>query len=408
MKFQEPKRTIPWFLIIVFLLLVIGILVTGYFFYRSQQQHFKANAQNHISAIADLKVEQITKWRQERILDGKLTYNNAALIRQVSEYLKRPEKSSSRQDILKLMKSFHEDAGYKTVLLLDKKGNVLLSIAQDKNFKYSYEQGIFQDVLHNRQIIFSDIHRSEDAPFVHIDLMIPLISPDRNDSSIIGIFLLCIDPGQSLYPLLKKWPSPSRSSETLLIERDGNEIVHLNELKYQKNATFGFRIPISNEMIPSSMAARGIEGVVEGKDYRNISVLAAIRKIQNTPWFIIAKVDQEEVFAPFRLQAWIIGLAFFLLILSCGAIIALWWRHQRARFYREQYEARVERQAIVKHFEYLIKYANDIILLADMDGRIVEANDQACKAYGYSQEEIHKLRIQDIQALSRTPRSINK
>ena len=112
---------------------------------------------------------------------------------------------------------------------------------------------------------------------------------------------------------------------------------------------------------------------------------------------MIAKVDQEEIFAPLQLQAWIVGLGMFLLILSTGAIIGFWWRHQRARFYLEQYEAQLERQALVKHFEYLIKYANDIILLVDMDGRIVEANNQACRTYGYTQEEIHRLRIQDIR-----------
>ena len=32
-----------------------------------------------------------------------------------------------------------------------------------------------------------------------------------------------------------------------------------------------------------------------------------------------------------------------------------------------------------------------------MDGRIVEANDQACRKYGYTKEEMHRLRIQDIR-----------
>ena len=51
---------------------------------------------------------------------------------------------------------------------------------------------------------------------------------------------------------------------------------------------------------------------------------------------MIAKVDQEEIFAPLQLQSWIVGLGIFLLILSTSAIIGFWWRHQRIRFYLEE------------------------------------------------------------------------
>jgi two-component system, cell cycle sensor histidine kinase and response regulator CckA len=401
MEKNRSIQTTSWFLAIVFLLFVIGILVTGFFFYKSQQRHIKMDAQNNLMAIADLKVGQITHWRQERLIDARLAYHNAAFIRQVNEYFKTPEKLNAKHDILKLMKAFHEDAGYKTVLLLDKKGMIRLSISQYDNFRYSYEQGIFQEVLLHRQIVLSDLHQSEDAPFIHIDLMIPLLSLDRSDSTLIGVLLFCIDPDRLLFPLIQKWPTPSRTSETLLLERDGNDIVYLNELRHQKNTTLTLRLPISHEQLPASMAVRGIEGIVEGIDYRGIPVLAAIKRIPDSPWFMNAKVDQEEIYEPLRVQAWIVGSGTFLLILASGASIGFWWRNQRARFYRKQYEAQLERHAIMKHFEYLIKYANDIILLADMDGRIVEANDQACRTYGYTREAMHQLNIQHI----RTPES---
>ena len=60
MENHQPSRTIPWFLIIVFLLLVAGILITGFLFYHTQQQRIKSEAQNDLAAIADLKVGQIT------------------------------------------------------------------------------------------------------------------------------------------------------------------------------------------------------------------------------------------------------------------------------------------------------------------------------------------------------------
>lgn len=62
---------------------------------------------------------------------------------------------------------------------------------------------------------------------------------------------------------------------------------------------------------------------------------------------------------------------------------------------------RLEREALSSHYGTLLKSARDIILLMDMDGRIVEANDAALAAYGYTSEE---LRAMDVFGL-RTPQA---
>ncbi|MCX6122489.1 MAG: PAS domain S-box protein [Ignavibacteriales bacterium] len=406
-KSPLPRRTIPWFLITIFLSLAAGIFITGFFFYQDQQERIKIAAQNDLAAFADLKAGQIAQWRQERIIDAELTCNNAAIARQVEIYFKTPEKTSPKQDLFKFMKSFQDHAGYRSILLLDAKRNVRLSVSNHDDSVCSYGHTIFKEVLLYRQITFSDLHCSKSVPYVHIDLIVPIFSPDRSDSTIIGTLLLRIDPQVVLFPLIKTWPTPSRTSETLLLEQVGDSVVYLNELRHRKNTTLTLRMPISNEQLPASMAARGIERNVEGKDYRSVPVLAAIRKIQNTPWFMIAKVDQEEIYAPLRSQTWIAVIGMFLFLLAAGGIIVSWWRHQQAKFYRDKYLAEVERQALMKHFDYIIKYANDCILLINMDGRIKEVNDQACKVYGYTREEFAQLRIHDLRS-ERTRLSVDK
>jgi diguanylate cyclase (GGDEF)-like protein/PAS domain S-box-containing protein len=66
-------------------------------------------------------------------------------------------------------------------------------------------------------------------------------------------------------------------------------------------------------------------------------------------------------------------------------------RHQKALF-REN----IRRNALRTHFDYLVKYANDIIVLADDSGKIIEVNDSACAAYGYSREELLQLKVQEL------------
>jgi len=52
------------------------------------------------------------------------------------------------------------------------------------------------------------------------------------------------------------------------------------------------------------------------------------------------------------------------------------------------HQAEIESQALRSRFAYLLKYANDIIILADEDQHVVEANDRALEIYGYTLEEM--------------------
>ena len=67
--------------------------------------------------------------------------------------------------------------------------------------------------------------------YVHLDLIVPLIDMRINDTVVMGFLVLRIDPGKVLYPLLQSWPTVSKSAETLIVRKEGDEIVYLNELQ---------------------------------------------------------------------------------------------------------------------------------------------------------------------------------
>jgi two-component system cell cycle sensor histidine kinase/response regulator CckA len=397
MNAASQKQVFPWFLLTVFLCLVLGILLTGFLIYQNLQNKSKEDTYGSLAAIADLKVGQIVQWRHERLGDALIIRYNAALCRQVKSYLSTP-KGPHGQELVQWMKSFGEYNGYATMSLLDTKGTIRLSTAGLRDSIDSDERQFVIDALRSHDIMLSDLHSSGIAPNILMDIVVPIVDPDRTDTVIISVLLLRINPYTILFPLVQKWPTPSSTAETLILERDGDEVVFLNELKFRPNSALKLRFPVSDEQLPAAIATRGIDSMVKGIDYRNVPVLAALRKIPHSPWFMVSKVDQEEVYAPLRIQAWIVGSAVFFLIISAGSIIGLWWRHQRALFYRKQYEAELERQALATHFDYIVKYANDVMLLMNTDGKIVEANDQACRTYGYTREELFQLNIRDLRS----------
>ncbi|MCX8119176.1 MAG: PAS domain S-box protein, partial [Desulfobacterota bacterium] len=154
---------------------------------------------------------------------------------------------------------------------------------------------------------------------------------------------------------------------------------------------------MKEENLPAAMAVRGEEGVVEGVDYRGVSVIAALRRIPDSPWFLVAKVDKEEIYGPIYRSAKTIAFLVSFLIAGSAVFLGFFWFRQQSRFFERQYEAEKNHRAMLERYGYLTKYANDIILLIDQDLNIVEANERALSAYGYSLEELLKLNAKDLR-----------
>jgi PAS domain S-box-containing protein len=91
-------------------------------------------------------------------------------------------------------------------------------------------------------------------------------------------------------------------------------------------------------MMPAVKAALGKEGIVEGIDFHGVPVLADVRAIPNSPWFLVARENMSEVYAPVRERLWMTAFLICTLLIGAGASVGLVWRHQRASFYREKYE----------------------------------------------------------------------
>jgi PAS domain S-box-containing protein len=60
---------------------------------------------------------------------------------------------------------------------------------------------------------------------------------------------------------------------------------------------------------------------------------------------------------------------------------------------------REERAALVGHIDKLFRLARDVILLIDPSGNMVEANDAAVAAYGYSLDELRGMNIRDLRTV---------
>ncbi|MHB8095801.1 MAG: PAS domain S-box protein [Candidatus Aminicenantales bacterium] len=408
---ERPKFN--WLVpLIIFLPILLCAILGGWIYYRVEKRGALKEASISLDAIAEMKIDQIVNWRKEILANSFLISQNPFTQDRLIPFLEgtdSPDNKVVADEIRSWLEILVKAFGYIDAVLLDNRGNIRLFIGRSPARMGVNAENYIAEICSKGVPQFSDLHRIPDIEEIHFDLYAP-ICPSREPGKKLpcpGLLFFRIDPGIFLFPLVQSMPIPRSTAETILVRREGNEIVFLNKPRFRAEGGEPLRLPADAPALPAALAVQGREGAVEGVDYRGVPVLAILRPIPGTPWFMVAKEDMSELLLPLRLR--MTGLVIFVtgLLFGLGILLLFWVKKREARFYRGQYEAERDRLALVRHFEYLHKYANDIILLADRFHRIIEANDQACAAYGYTREELLGLSIPDLRP-SGLPTSIEE
>lgn len=183
------------------------------------------------------------------------------------------------------------------------------------------------------------------------------------------------NPAEYLNPLIQTWPTASPSAESLLIRREGDDVVFLNELRHRRGTALTLRVPMRDDL-PASRAVRGEKGVVEGFDYRHVAVMAALRAIPDSPWFLVAKIDQEELDAPLRRQA-----------LATGAVVSMVWFAAAGttfKIYLPAHQSATSKTTAGPHDPSEIPRGSETVLLAEDQVAVLALNRRLLETLGYT------------------------
>jgi signal transduction histidine kinase len=335
---KPNQLEVPNGVFIVFTFLMIGVIAAGCVYYEKQKARFVENVKNDLVAITVLKVGQIANWRKEQLAEAQVIQGNRIMSRHIEEFLDDPRKTGIRKDLLDWMLLLKKNNEYGEIFLVNANGKAVLSVDPTATDIEPDSKNMVLEAIHSGKVVLTDVQRTDLSKTIYLSLIVPILLPNSRPS---GALLLIIDPSRFLYPLIQTWPVPSRTAETLLVRREGDDVLYLNELRNLKDTALSLRFPINQSVLPSVIAVLGKRGITEGLDYRGKQVFASVDHIPDSPWFIVAKVDKDEVYEPIRGNALIVSVVIIILIISSGLGIALWWRQQNMLFCREQYEKEV-------------------------------------------------------------------
>jgi two-component system, cell cycle sensor histidine kinase and response regulator CckA len=348
---NQKKPPVSWTLVIVFVVVSAVILITGSFYIKNQKLYTLNLKKEELNAYANLKAGQIVRWWHERLGDAIIMRENYPLIAEIEKFISNPSDSDSRDALTILFNSFISTFDYQNAVLLDNDWKAKLAVPVGDSAVMHNNQPLIPSITSGRKVILTDLYRvSSDKP-VQLDMVIPLEMKKGSEIKPVGTIIMRLDPEKILFPIVKSWPTQSYTSETLLLRQVGDSIVYLNELRHIPDKPLTVMKAISDTNLLGSKAVRGQSGVVRGVDYRGVEVLGAIKRIAGSGWYMVSKVDITEINSQISREIFPVRLLILLMISAFGAVIGWTIWHQRVRFYRESYQAEVEKMALRKHFD---------------------------------------------------------
>ncbi len=324
-------------------LALLIVLAGGGWLYHAQEEQVRREVESGLQAIARLKVAQIVQWRNQCLGDATVLMGSAFFAEGVARWMADPQ-SEIGEKILARFRAMRQYYHYHDVVLVDGRGQALLSVPDHPSALQQETVQALAAAFRTRQPVLTDLHVPPGDATPHFEVIAPLFAGHETTAEPIGAVILQHEARQFLYPLIQSWPSPSPSAETLLVRREGDSVLFLNELRQRRDTAFKLRIPLTRREELEVMAALGKEGVFHGVDYRGVAVLSVVKRIPDTPWAMVAKVDEVEALAEWRLRAGLIVAVVAALALALAAAARMIWQ-QRHKYRVLSHSAEVLRKA---------------------------------------------------------------
>jgi PAS domain S-box-containing protein len=382
----KDKTLRKWQYLLLVGILTILIALGGYFYYRHQANILSKEKHNELQAIAELKINQIIQWQKERIADARVLAHRPVFMSEIEQWFLKKTNNTLKNNLEYRLIVPQKEYGYENIFLASIEGEPLLSAKHALgHFDPVTSENIKRAIKYD-SLLFSDFYHCKLENEIHYDIQLPL--KNKNNLTIAAL-LLRVNPRDYLYPLIQSWPTPSKSSETLILRKEGDSVLFLNDLRFRAGAALTLKIPLDRKDVPAVQSVLGREGIFEGKDYRGVEVLSDIRRVPGTSWSMVSKVDIDEIYSDLYQQSIIISVLTGILILLCGIGI-MWIYHYRQRnIYRSLWQVQEE-------FRTTLYSIGDAVITTDRDGKVQYLNVVAEQLTGWKENDAKNKPLEEV------------
>ena len=316
-------------------LVVMFVAVFTWLHLRADFREALADWKARQSGIAEYQVNMVSNWLSERRADAQLVATRPSVRTLLGAHYSPNRGEGAYPGDLHELRSFLDEMtrvhSYSAVYVLDREARVVA----ESNGSGSLDAPLLETLRDVTQgeamridLLGGMAQESRIAFTAPIFPGSPMGSAHQTPPQPLGVALLLSSSAKMLFPLVTRESVPTRSGETILVRREGNEVIYFSPLRYVPAGSPNLRFSLNAAPIPAGLALGGGETFAEGDDYRGVPVLAAVRRIPETGWGLIRKIDRSEALASSYGRAWLEAPMALLLVMSAG--ILLWGQRRRA------------------------------------------------------------------------------
>ena len=371
------------------IVLMAVVVLCSYWAYRSFAVADRAQSLQYLDDTASQKAAEVEHFLWERKADSALLSALPPFLEAMDAYSKAHRFTPVQQQVaMTRLRLISQSYDYRRVLLFDSKATYL---AGDKwSGMMPAERQAIAAALKSGSVEIADIHLSSDGVAV-FGIVGAIHEQGKASGPVIGAVYLEDSVEKHLSPIVSGQTSRSSTAEAFLVrtENGDKDLVFLTAPRFHAGARpLSLRMPYENQLEKSiSPTNKNGTNYFDGRDYRGVAVMGAIRQVAGVPWILVLKVDTREAMEPLRQFAiTVLVLAGFLVLLFAAVGLLVWRmavRHWIARHEIENSERLREEQ-----LSAALESSPDSMLIVDEHGVIVRINTETERYFGYSREEL--------------------
>jgi PAS domain S-box-containing protein len=360
-------------LFIIYLLIIVFISYEGVVFYQSDKTSELNEQSKTLESIAKLKENAVNQWYHERFSDSYFLFTNKLVQKGLISYLTRPTTRDSF-NVVNSVASIYRNHDYSNLFILDSTNHPVINL--NFNGSINFNLTTLQKSVSADSILFTNIYFDSSAGYPVLDVYIPVYDKQK----LISTIVLKIEPSKLLYPTISSWYDNKSSGECFIASLENNSLVYLSPLKFQKNIYPFLQKPLTNSQQSNLKELISSNKAFPEKDYRNIKVLSVIKPVLNMPWFIITKIDMDEVYEPVEVTTLKNLLIFGIIIVVGGFLLIYYYKHSIYSNEKRLYETE-------NKFKIIFEKSHSAVLILE-DEKIIDCNPKSEKFFGLSKKEL--------------------
>jgi len=307
---------------------VAMVAATG-LLYRSMWRDGRERAGATLDAVAALKVNFLGTWRAEHQRDATTGAGFPAVVTFARDAARGAVTGSLRAHVGDVLGQLAASQGHNQAAIVDSEGRDLVLWSATPGRAVPIDLGLIREAqsrgFGSRLLIRPD----------HSHLMLQVAAAVDGPSPRL-VVVLCSDLHALYAQTIHAWPVPSRSGETALVQRVGDQAFAFSDPGSFPEGKPYRLVTMAQAELPAVQALSGRRGVVEGTDSQGRPVLAAIRALPESDWLLVSKMDLAEIDAPLQ-RPFLAIVGLLAALLGTGAVfLRVWWRHEAARARTEE------------------------------------------------------------------------